>query len=367
MSKNEFLDRLCQGLRFNTSAEEIQRTVMFYSEAIDDRMEDGMTEEEAVADMGDVEKIIGEIRGTWEDRGNFSSGDTNESTGGTTDPGPVHLTFSPERVTRLEIYDTSGDVEVCLSPDHLIHIDYTATSAWHYELTPGPTLTLRRSRNTREEEPMSFDIFGYKFSIPRANLSGLFDDRLGLRVAVPAGETEVSVNVAGGDVSLSSLSLKELSVRSVGGDIDLRDLECTGKASLVTASGDVEISRAQCPELSAVTASGDIGIEGSAAARLRVKTASGDIDLEGVSARGSLSLVTVSGDIDANLAAPSGEAHIEAVSGDIELTFPGPPYLYTLSVRSTSGDVHAPAGALSGPNNIRAKTLSGDISVRFEG
>lgn len=60
MKKYEFLDGLRSGLR-GLSAEDIDRSVEFYSEMIDDRIEDGLDEEAAVAEIGTVEKAVSEI------------------------------------------------------------------------------------------------------------------------------------------------------------------------------------------------------------------------------------------------------------------------------------------------------------------
>ena len=60
MTKNEFLIKLMQGLSSLPTAE-IEERVDFYSEMIDDRMEEGLTEEEAVADVGSVETIVNQI------------------------------------------------------------------------------------------------------------------------------------------------------------------------------------------------------------------------------------------------------------------------------------------------------------------
>lgn len=51
MKKDEFLDRLGELLAC-LPAEQVEETKAFYAEAIADRMEDGMSEEEAVAAMG---------------------------------------------------------------------------------------------------------------------------------------------------------------------------------------------------------------------------------------------------------------------------------------------------------------------------
>lgn len=60
MNKQEFLSALRKGLA-DFSEEEIKEYIDFYSEMIDDRTEEGLTEEEAVADIGPVQDVIDKI------------------------------------------------------------------------------------------------------------------------------------------------------------------------------------------------------------------------------------------------------------------------------------------------------------------
>ena len=57
MNKQEFLKQLRNGLT-GLSVEEIEERVIFYSEMIDDRMEEGLSEEKAVAEIGSVDTIV---------------------------------------------------------------------------------------------------------------------------------------------------------------------------------------------------------------------------------------------------------------------------------------------------------------------
>lgn len=61
MRKQEFLEKLRAQL-WALSPADIQRSLDYYSEMIDDRMEDGLTEEEAVAAIGDLDEIVQQIR-----------------------------------------------------------------------------------------------------------------------------------------------------------------------------------------------------------------------------------------------------------------------------------------------------------------
>ena len=60
MTKQIFLDQLRAGL-YGLPQDDIEERVSFYSEMIDDRMEEGLTEEAAVAGIGPVDTIISQI------------------------------------------------------------------------------------------------------------------------------------------------------------------------------------------------------------------------------------------------------------------------------------------------------------------
>ena len=60
MNKKDFLNRLKSSLN-GLPEKEIEERISFYSEMIDDRIEEGLSEEEAVKEMGDIEKIVFQI------------------------------------------------------------------------------------------------------------------------------------------------------------------------------------------------------------------------------------------------------------------------------------------------------------------
>ena len=60
MKKSEFLDQLRSKLS-GLPPEDINERLSFYSEMIDDRIEDGVPEDEAVNDIGSVEEVVNTI------------------------------------------------------------------------------------------------------------------------------------------------------------------------------------------------------------------------------------------------------------------------------------------------------------------
>ena len=60
MNKAEFTQQLTNSLA-GLSQYDINRSVDYYTEMIDDRVEDGMTEEDAVAALGSIDEIRSKI------------------------------------------------------------------------------------------------------------------------------------------------------------------------------------------------------------------------------------------------------------------------------------------------------------------
>ena len=60
MNKKEFLSLLNKKLS-KLPKQEVKESLTFYSEMIDDRIEEGLTEEEAVLNVGDIDEIVNQI------------------------------------------------------------------------------------------------------------------------------------------------------------------------------------------------------------------------------------------------------------------------------------------------------------------
>lgn len=60
MDKQEFLAQLRQGLS-GLPQSDVEERLGFYEEMIEDRMEDGLSEEEAIAEIGPVQEIVDQI------------------------------------------------------------------------------------------------------------------------------------------------------------------------------------------------------------------------------------------------------------------------------------------------------------------
>ena len=61
MNKKQFCTFLENELRLYLSSKEVYKTLNFFKEMIDDRVDEGLSEEEAVSQLGNIDDIVGQI------------------------------------------------------------------------------------------------------------------------------------------------------------------------------------------------------------------------------------------------------------------------------------------------------------------
>ena len=61
MNKKQFCTLLENQLRIYLSSEEVYKTLNFFKEMIDDRVDEGLSEEQAVSQLGNIDDIVGQI------------------------------------------------------------------------------------------------------------------------------------------------------------------------------------------------------------------------------------------------------------------------------------------------------------------
>lgn len=358
MNKIEFLEQLEARLRGINIVDRV-RSLDYFSEIIDDCMENGMSEEEAVASLGDIgeiaEKIAGEapespLRG--ENR--FDGGEKAESAV------PVDGGFSSIRVRVRE-----SDVNVFLSEDGEPRVDCVDHErVYHRVFTEGGVLNVESVDERRWFERIKPFSKSLKVNIylPEAefasldieSMSGDIEVRGGFgfnnaRAKTLSGDVEFCARVHG-ELELSSTSgdvhaegeceLEALKVHSVSGDVKLRGFLCAGSAEAGSTSGDLEAFDITCQNGSFKSVSGDAKLRNIlCSGKLEIASTSGDVRFENCDGA-SVELSSVSGDIKGSLA--SGK-------------------LFT--AKSMSGSIRLPKDNPNHNGECRAKTVSGSISL----
>ena len=228
--------------------------------------------------------------------------------------------------------------------------------------------------------PMQTEIRGSCLCVFYAQ-DGSFRGTKDLMVTLPsslAGSLQrLTVQSLSADFSLEGITARELQVKTASGEQDIRaaaervvltsasgslELELDAREIIVsTASGDLDLT-AENAELAKLScASGDICCRGSIR-QLSINSASGDAEFSG--SAGRIQVKTASGDCDLDLDQAPEEMNISSVSGDVGIALPhGAPC--HLQVNSRTGDVSF-SGIRTDAENApvyRIQTVSGDIDV----
>ena len=348
MNKMEFIAALAASVS-SLPKEDIARSLEYYGEMIDERVEDGMSVDEAVDALGGVDEIAGQLLRDEADRGAaFSRAESEKNGARAGESTGVYSLEEPFDSIRIRVAEAnvtltrSGGSETLVNTscdEHIQEIVEVRNGVLVIEqkgasqrLGVGPIFGLLRSlsgggnvtvrlaeKNWKfiTVETLSGDVEAEEFSAGRVELSTKNGDVRLERAKASA----VELSVATGDIGLEDVSAESLSARTYSGDVSLTAVDA-GKASLQSTSGDLELSDVRVGEKLAIKAtSGDVELEGVDAGELEIETVSGDVSGTLLSAK-RVEPHSFSGTIrvpPADLSETEGLCVIRSVSGDIEI------------------------------------------------
>lgn len=342
MNKQEFLASIKAGLS-DLPEEDIQRTVDFYGEIIDDCMEDGMAEEDSVAALGPVEEIISYIRADSpphrrEHQGNVSPSvhKSTQETYVVEEPFSGIWVSSPDCTVRL-LPSQDGKCQVVYA--HRDKSVYTVTVEHH-------TLTVQRQDKRSWFERLRSSSTGGEIDIylPGQVYQGLTVQTVSGNVVIPQEFQfqTAAIHTTSGNIRFSAETQEAVKLKTVSGEIAVSQLApSTLLLTVHSVSGDLTLSQVQCAVLNTATTSGDTNLSTLVARdAIHIKSISGDVKLTGCDGD-TMNIQTTSGDISASLLTPK-----------------------MFSAHTTSGDIHVPASTSGGA--CKLTTVSGDITCTIQ-
>ena len=391
MNKEQFLAALRARLT-GLPIPELEQTLQYYREMVDDRIEEGMTEAAAVADVGDPDELAAAILQKPAKRTAVRAQQAPGARKPMSGPARAALiiiaaaliivgvvliagslsmrrdvkikdySFANAGIHSLEIVSGSAEVKLVPVSDEVCRVQCTESamlrnSVWLEE----GTLHIERRRAGK------WSLYGIALKedfifvgLPAGDYESLWVESTSGGVSVPADFSFRSaiISATSGGVALSAQVTEELNIRTSSGGVALSDASpdslfvqaSSGGVAMIgmqPGSGTLTLSSGGM-RLSDVHFSGDLTAESSSGAiRLSDVTADGTMDLECTS--GAIRLE----DCDAS------ELHLRCTSGSISgrlLT----PKIYVAS--ATSGSVRVPESG--GDGVCEARTTSG--SIRFD-
>ena len=388
MMKQAFLDRL-NALTGALTEQERARLAEYYSEMIDDRMEEGIDEEEAVAALGDPMDIAREFvpaaRQAEADAGSetvsalrglqvkVANADVEIVRESLDNGAAAQLRFSDPK--RFEWRMDGDTLSVQERRPEERHMGLEAGLRWLKQMISEPSLRVTVALSEGLADALDFEgsggdirLEGVRFA--KARLVTASGD---IELKSVACENGIGIDIRShsGDVTLTDVRASNLMAHTASGDISGRGLDLSGRLRLESASGDVELRGLDCAEANVTTASGDIEIDRGRASGTSIQSASGDVRLDELETDPTLAVQTASGDVELTRCI-ARETRLATASGDVKLRLAPLSCGYDISANTRSGDVRLPrdnpspaAGEIQ--PRIAVNTMSGDIDAGILG
>lgn len=348
MNKREYLDELCRRLRY-ASADEAQRLVAFVTESIDDRIEEGMTEEEAVAAVGSIDDLVREVSGE-------AKVETFTDEGGVKGARRRDYVVSADGVEAIEVTEGGGDVSFRVSRDGKIHVHVTESERQRYIVTKkNGVVSVSKEQLGGNNINFGFGLFSFRADF-NTNTDVIVDVPENLRAAIDC-------KTGSGDICYELRAALSVTLTTGSGDIEIDSCAVGGMAEMKTGSGEIKIDELMAESIEITVSSGDVDASSLTAKALKVAAVSGDIEIDEAFIADKAVIKSVSGDVELCMASPLKVGSFESVSGDLNIELYGHGEEYSVSAKSVSGDVEAPEDKAEAPNAVRARTTSGDIKV----
>ncbi|MBE6909390.1 MAG: DUF1700 domain-containing protein [Ruminococcaceae bacterium] len=404
MTKMEFIAEMAAALR-DLSKNDIARLLEYYGEMVDERVEDGMSESEAVAALGSVEDIAAQImkdiprerreagvlrsgmdktldaaeRGMDKaidaaDKGIDALSREMNALGDRMDElgreigkkygsGSVEFRDEDESEDRGEYHIDEPfdalDVRVGMADVRVLGTRGGETR-----------IETEHDENVEETVEVCDGVLTVILGEPHGQRTGIGAILGALGGGFGGGEVTiylsdkqwdtVHITTLSGDVEVQDFKARAVTLSTKSGDVDARHLEAEERVDADSLSGDVRFATMQAGDVTMRSLSGNLEMNYLRAGNLSAKGKSGDIEIEDTIVDGMMSAETTSGDV-ALRRSDAQELRLVSVSGDVSGTLLSPKTFYAHSI---SGDVRVPESD-AGAGRCDARTTSGDVSLRI--
>lgn len=348
MTRENFLNELKQAL-CGMKEDEIESVLAYYSEMLDDRVEAGMTEEDAVNAMEPVQAIAQRV---------LSEAGVEQDEEKQKDDAVKEIRKSAEEVTELIVTASNQRVRItCTDSDEIV---------LRYRIEDGDIYQLHEENGQVTLEHTLRPVSSYKFDASKVTVDKLFDEvgkflkGLNFSSLIQLGNTGSRCI----EVMLPRVFKGKLTVHTGNSRITAENVTCMDEMRLQTANARIILKQIVAPsiyagtsnsrivledvyvreQLDAVTSNGRISARGVVSDKmLQLRTSNSRIEMENVSAQ-DITLKTSNGSIMGS---------IKGVREDFSIA------------SSTSNGHNNLCNCEAGEKSLVAKTSNGNIDIAF--
>ena len=349
MTREAFLNDLKNALS-GMNEEEIESILAYYSEMIDDRVEAGMTEEDALNAMESVQVIASRVLS----EAGVEPGEEKKE-----DDTRKEIRKSAENVTELSITADNQRVHfTCGESDEIV---------LRYRIEDGDVYQLHEENGHLSLEHTRRPVSSYKFDASKVTVDKLFDEvgkflkglNLGNLIQFNGGLGNRCI-----EVLLPRVFKGKITVHTSNSRITAESITCMEAINLHTSNARIELTHVVGHTLKAITSNGRIMLEDVYIREvLDAGTSNGRICATDVTSDQEVQLKTSNGRIELNRLSAQ-HITLKTSNGTIAGTVKGAKEDYTI-VSGTSNGHNELGNCEGGEKHLVAKTSNGDIDIDF--
>lgn len=373
MTKNEYLIELATRLQAltddpNSIYPELTSMISFYQEMLDDKIEDGLTEEEAVAAMESPDEIITRLKnefGEIEPRENEGAPEPRAANAPNAVRAATRREYSADRISLVRVTDCDHPVKLIRGGQVAVNYEDDANGKYDVSLEAGVlTLTF-----IREKRSFLRNIFGWKPRIREVTVelpdgwSGTADIRTSnASISASVAINKLIARTSNGSISLEDATFAKASGVTNNGSVKLEDVTC-GALELTTSNGRIVANDLCCDRARLTTSNASVNVQDAKAGELFLRTGNGGMRLEDVTgeklhAQTSNASIKIS-DINA------ADITLITSNGSVTGSLAGSMEDYAITSRTSNGSNSLPNGT-AGERTLDVRTSNGKIAIDFD-
>jgi DUF4097 and DUF4098 domain-containing protein YvlB len=314
MNKAEFLAELRSQIAAR-APEELERTLSYFAEIIDDRIEDGMSEPEAVATLETPAQIAE----------TFGTPQSAQKKPNSYDPAQLHT---------INIYDLNCPVFLVPRKEN-VELEYHEHERKHYTISvQGGVLNVIAVSSMKWYNWIGFGRDGFGFQPLVLGIPESFNGQ----IMIKTSNAEVSAS----DIKYSG----GLSIRTSNAKFTFRNLKISGEISAQTSNGKLACQFIDCGSFNAESSNGRIeAIHVKAAVELTLATSNGRVEIQHINAGERIA--------------------VHSSNGRIYGTIDENMRVFSIRSHTSNGNNSLPGDMPGGNKDLEVTTSNGPIDIRF--
>lgn len=328
----EFLGKIESRLS-NLPNREVEKIISYYNESIEDKLDDGMTEEDAIKSFGTIDSIVSNIEEEISFNDVVKDKISNSNKTINVDGNTVHeITLDNKRVEYTfesdfaEIYfDTANrGLEIKKSADDNIHLIVYQNKYEYYEITENKNLIIKYVEDK--------NFFGRKISflnnnkqqaelyIPNNEIQKLFANGTNEDLKISKVKlNSVNLSNVNGEIEASKIISNNTKFKNINGTIKISDMNSHNMkfgnmngaieaSNIVTEdifdvnnmNGSINLSNVQCEDIKVDNKNGNIDIKTVSCDSVKIDNKNGKININTVNSNNAIEISNKNGSIKAN-------------------------------------------------------------------